>query len=111
MCAEASVPMSDAEHLQSMRGMRDQTRVLASELSVERVRMAALTEQSGVELRESQERFAADLRQFQVGTSANDAGGTHHRAFASNEESVPSRPHAVFGPAPSGPSGSGPASP
>ena len=52
-CAEASVPISDAEHLQSMRDMRDQTGVLASELSVEGVRMAALTEQSGVELRES----------------------------------------------------------
>ena len=45
-CAEASVPMSDVEHLQSMRDMRDQTRVLASDLSVESVRMATLTEQS-----------------------------------------------------------------
>ena len=94
-CAEASVPMSDAEYLQSIRDTRDQARVLASELRAEQIEMAALNERSGVELRESQERFAEDFRRFQAGASANDAGDTQHRASAPNEESVPSRPHVV----------------
>ena len=93
--SEASVPTSDTEHLQSMRDMRDQTRSLVNGLGAESVRMATLAEQSAAELRESQERFAADLRQFQGGTRGNDAGVTQHLAFARNEESVPSRPHVV----------------
>ena len=78
-----------------MRDMRDQTRALANDLSSVRVQIAAHAEQSGVELRESQESFEADLRQFHVGTSGNDAGGTQHCGVALNEECVSSRPHVV----------------
>ena len=62
--AETLVSVSEGEHLQSMRNMRDQTRALANDLNSVRVQMAADVEQSGVELWDSQERFEADRQRF-----------------------------------------------
>ena len=91
-----------------MRNMRDQTRALANDLSSVRVQMAADVEQSGVELRDSQESFEADRQRFRGETpegSQHQSSGSHHHYISTdappcthlkeNEESGSRRPHVV----------------
>ena len=100
----------EREHLQSLRNMRDQTRALASDLSSVSVQLAADVEQSGVELRDSQERFEADRQRFRGETlegRQHQSSASHHhhsRTDASpwgpvhlkqKEASKPRRPHVV----------------
>ena len=99
----------EREHLQSLRNMRDQTQALASDLSSVSVQMAADVEQSGVELRDSQERFEADRQRFRgetpEGQQHQSSASHHHHSrqmhhpgsghLKENEASRSRRPHVV----------------
>ena len=75
--AETLVSVSEGEHLQSLRNMRDQTRALANDLSSVRVQMAADVERSGVELRDFS--IKKVLKQIVRGS-----GGKHQKDISIN---------------------------
>ena len=83
--AAAEVSMSDAAVLQSMRDTRDRSRELATDLRAEQVEMSALNEEIRVDLRKSQERFAADFLLFQGGASTYDEARHRPHVVAEHE--------------------------